>query len=173
MCRALVRRLERLDWTPTLIVVDEAHHTTATTAHGRVLTHFDEARVLGVTATPTRLDGRGLGVEVGGFFDTLIEGPSVAELTKLGFLSPSVTYAPPCAVDLSGVASRGGDFAQDALAEAMDKPSITGDSVLHYRKYCAGQPSHCLLRQRGPCRARRRGVPCGRIPGREHRRDDG
>ncbi|MBK1656037.1 DEAD/DEAH box helicase [Allochromatium vinosum] len=139
--QTLVRRLERLDWTPTLIVVDEAHHTTATTAHGRVLAHFDEARVLGVTATPCRLDGKGLGVEVGGFFDTLIEGPSVAELTKLGFLSPSVVYAPPCAVDLSGVASRGGDFAQDALAEAMDKPSITGDAVLHYRKYCAGQPS--------------------------------
>lgn len=139
--QSLMRRLARMTWAPTLIVVDEAHHTTATTAHGRILAHFDAARVLGVTATPCRLDGKGLGLEVCGFFDTLIEGPSVAELTKLGFLSPSVVYAPPCAVDLSGVASRGGDFAQDDLAEAMDKPAITGDAVNHYRRYAAGQPS--------------------------------
>lgn len=139
--QTLVRRLDRLDWTPTLIVVDEAHHAIPTTGHGRVLLHYPDARVLGVTATPCRLDGKGLGVAVGGFFDTLIEGPSVAELTKLGFLSPSVVYAPPSVVELSGVTSRGGDFAQDALAEAMDKPSITGDAVNHYRRYAAGQPS--------------------------------
>lgn len=139
--QTLVRRLGRLTWQPTLIVVDEAHHTTATTGHGRILAHFTEARVLGVTATPQRLDGVGLGVEVGGFFDTLIQGPSVAALVEQGYLSRPVVYAPPGGPDLSGVAIRAGDFAKDALVEAMDKPRITGDAVTHYRRYCSGAPA--------------------------------
>ena len=66
--QTLVRRLDRLTWTPTLIVVDEAHHTTADTGHGRILAHYDGARVMGVTATPERLDGKGLGVAAGHVF---------------------------------------------------------------------------------------------------------
>ena len=139
--QTLVRRLDRSEWTPTLVVVDEAHHTTAQTGHGKILAHYSEARVLGVTATPQRLDGVGLGIEVGGFFDSLIQGPTVAALVDQGYLSRPVVYAPPGTPDLSGVASRGGDFAKDALAEAMDKPRITGDAVDHYRRHCSGEPS--------------------------------
>jgi DNA repair protein RadD len=142
--QTIVRRLDRLDWQPTLIVVDEAHHATPTTGHGRVLAHFDQARVLGVTATPQRLDGQGLGVVAGGFFDDLVLGPTVQELVDARYLSRPVVYAPPGAPDLSGLRSIGGDFSQGELAAAMDRPAITGNSVEHYRKHCPGQPAICF-----------------------------
>jgi DNA repair protein RadD len=97
--------------------------------------------VLGVTATPIRLDGQGLGVAAGGFFDHLVIGPTVAELTARGYLSPAVVYAPKTRVDLSGVKTRGGDFATGELAAAMDKPTITGDAVAHYQRLCSGAPA--------------------------------
>jgi len=139
--QTLTRRLGRLDWQPTLIVVDEAHHCTRQTGHGRVLTHYDKARVLGVTATPERLDGQGLGRKAGGYFDALVQGPSVEALVEQGYLSPPVVYAPACQLDLSGVRSLAGDYDKGALAAAMDRPTITGDAVAHYRKYCDGAPS--------------------------------
>ncbi|NCU21142.1 helicase, partial [Candidatus Falkowbacteria bacterium] len=139
--QTLVRRLDRLTWEPTLIVADEAHHCTADTGHGRILTNFDGARVLGVTATPERLDGKGLGVAAGGFFDTLIEGPTVAALVAQGHLSRPVVYAPKGQLDLSGIRTLAGDFDKGALAAAMDRPTITGDAVAHYRTYCANAPT--------------------------------
>lgn len=139
--QTLVRRLSRMKWAPTLIVVDEAHHATATTGHGQVLKHFADARVLGVTATPERLDGQGLGIEAGGFFDELVMGPTVAELVELGHLSRPVVFAPPGTVDLSGIKTVAGDFSKGELAAAMDRPVITGSAVTHYRKHCDGAPA--------------------------------
>jgi superfamily II DNA or RNA helicase len=139
--QTLVRRLSKLRWTPDLIVVDECHHAIGGNTWGKVLAHFERARVLGVTATPQRLDGKGLGVDAGGFFDALIIGPSVAELTRRGYLSPAVVYAPQQAVDLSAVKTRMGDYASGELAAAMDKPKITGDAVSHYRRLCSGEPA--------------------------------
>ncbi|NCC23242.1 MAG: DEAD/DEAH box helicase [Alphaproteobacteria bacterium] len=139
--QTLVRRLDRMTWTPTLIVVDEAHHATRTTGHGRVLAHYPEARVLGVTATPERLDGQGLGALAGGFFDALVMGPTVAELVQLGHLSKPVVYAPPSAVDLSGIRTVAGDFNKGDLAAAMNRPAITGDAVQHYARHCNSAPA--------------------------------
>lgn len=139
--QTLVKRMAIMRWRPDLIVVDEAHHATGKTTWGKVLAHFSEAKVLGVTATPERLDSQGLGVEAGGFFDALVLGPSVAELTERGFLSPAVVYAPRAQVDLSGVHSRGGDWAVGELSEVLDRQSITGDAVSHYRKHCHGEPA--------------------------------
>ncbi|NCA89446.1 MAG: DEAD/DEAH box helicase [Gammaproteobacteria bacterium] len=139
--QTLVRRLDRLAWQPTLIVADEAHHCTADTGHGRIVAHYDKAKVLGVTATPERLDGKGLGLSAGGFFDCLIEGPTVAALVEQGHLSRPVVYAPASKLDLSGIRTLAGDFDKGALAAAMDRPTITGDAVAHYRRFCDGKPS--------------------------------
>lgn len=139
--QTLVRRMDRWRWTPDLIIVDEGHHATGKTTWGKVLAYYSKAKVLAVTATPQRLDGQGLGHTCGGFFDALILGPSVADLTTRGFLSPAVVYAPPQRADLSHLHTRAGDFAKDELAEAMDKPTITGDAVAHYRTICPGEPA--------------------------------
>lgn len=120
---------------PDLIIIDEAHHAAIGTTWNRVLGQFPKARILGVTATPIRLDGKGLGDS----FDTLVVGPSVAELTAMGWLSPAEYYSTPQALDLRGLKVRGGDYANSELAAAMDKPSITGDAVNHYRRLADGK----------------------------------
>lgn len=115
---------------PDLLVLDEAHHAVIGSTFGKVISHFPNARVLGVTATACRLDGRGLGDS----FDYLVEGPSVAELTAMGWLSPAEVYAPKHALDLRGIKVRGGDYVASELTDAMDKPSITGNAVEHYTR---------------------------------------
>ena len=118
------RRLNSVPLTPDLIIIDEAHHAVAG-SWDKIISHFADAKVIGVTATPSRLDGRGLGSH----FSTLVSGPSVEQLTKLGFLSPHRVFAPPVIADLSNVKTRAGDYANDDLSNAMDRPTVTGDAV--------------------------------------------
>jgi DNA repair protein RadD len=132
--QTLARRLSRLDWQPTLIIIDEAHHATAG-QWARILDHWPDAYRLGVTATPCRLDGCGLRST----FDTMVLGPSVADLIFTGYLSPARIYAPPVVADLKGIRSRGGDYANDQAAAAMDRPTVTGDAIAHYQRLAAGQ----------------------------------
>lgn len=143
--QTLVRRLGRLGrpgqrWAPDLIIIDEAHHATAGSSWGRCLAAWPGARLLGVTATPERLDGQGLGVGVGGFFDHLVLGPQTAELVRGGWLSRPVVFAPASA-DMAGVAMRGGDFDLRGAAAAASKPAITGDVLAHWRRHAHETPS--------------------------------
>lgn len=134
--QTLIRRLPRITWSPDLIIIDEAHHAAAG-SWAAIIDHWPDALRLGVTATPRRLDGRGLR----GSFDALISGPTVADLTVAGYLSPARIYAPPCKADLSGIRTRAGDFAADQAAAAMDRPTVTGDAIEHYRRLCPGAPA--------------------------------
>lgn len=138
--QTLVKRLGTADLPePDIIVVDEAHHLTIDSTWGRVVNAFPKAKLLPVTATPCRLDGKGLGMGAGGFADELVMGPTMRELIEQGYLSKYRIFAPPNALDLTGVRTRMGDYAKDQLAQAMDKPSITGDAVEHYRRLAAGK----------------------------------
>ena len=134
--------LGRIDF----IVADEAHHATAKTWR-KVLAAFPTAKLMGCTATPARLDGKGLGVHAGGIFDVLIEGPPVAELTAMGFLSPARYFVPERRMDLAGVKKTGGDFSAAALEKLMADPEnsrIIGDAVDAYRKHADHQPAICF-----------------------------
>lgn len=137
--QTLVRRMDRIA-APDLIVIDEAHHAVAG-QWADVIAAFPAARIMGVTATPERLDGKGLGVEAGGCFDALIMGPAVLDLMEAGFLSPTRVFAPAEAPDLGGIRTVAGDYAQAALGEAMQRPKIVGDAIAHYAKYAEGQPA--------------------------------
>lgn len=120
-----------------LVVIDEAHHSIAGTWQ-RILAAMSETTyVLGVTATPQRLDGRGLGT----MFDTMVLGPDVAELIAGGYLSPFTVYAPAAAPNLSGIRTRAGDYAIDQLARAMSQGALIGDAVEHYAKLASGKPA--------------------------------
>ena len=133
MIQTLARRLDQVS-EPKLLVVDEAHHAVAGT-WAKVASAWSRARQLGVTATPQRLDGRGLGLA----FDEMVVGPSVGWLIGEGFLAPYTYLAPPQQADLSGISSRAGDFAIDELEQAMDRATITGDAVSHYQRHLAGR----------------------------------
>jgi len=132
--QTLVRRLPRMDWQPSLIIIDEAHHASAG-QWSRILDKWPNAFRLGVTATPCRLSGAGLGTA----FDQLVLGPSVSNLISAGFLSPARIYAPPVIADLTGLRRRAGDYAADQAATAMDRPTVTGDAIAHYQRLAPGQ----------------------------------
>lgn len=131
--QTLVRRLEQHD-APDLIIIDEAHRAAAAT-YQRVIEAYPRARVIGLTATPARTDGRGLD----DLFETIIEGPSMRDLIDRGFLCDYDLIAPPINVDMSAVRTKMGDFDKKQTEEAMDKPTITGDAVAHYKKFAAGK----------------------------------
>ena len=133
--QTLARRLNDTP-VPDLIVIDEAHHATARNTLGNVLRHYPRARVLGVTATPLRLSGEGLGE----CFQSLVIGPSVQELIDLGALSQVKVYAPPT-IDASGLRISRGDFSTADLAGIADRPTITGDVLDHYRRLACRLPS--------------------------------
>lgn len=137
--QTLTRHLGRLP--PfNLIVLDEAHHAVAGQWQ-QLLQSQDGARLLGVTATPERLNGRGLGVESGGPFDALVVGPTASELIAGGFLVRSRVFAPADTPDLSAVRIKRGDFDGSDLAAAMERPALVGDAVEHYRERAAGLPT--------------------------------
>ena len=130
--QTIARRVDKLP-KPKLIVFDECHHIGA--ASWDALFHaFPEAKILGLTATPWRLDGQGLGR----WFGHMVEGPTTGELISEGSLSPFRLFA-PSAPDLSGVGITGGDYQRGALAKAMDRPTIVGDAIGHYRRLCPGK----------------------------------
>ncbi|GEP60934.1 DEAD/DEAH box helicase [Reyranella soli] len=111
-----------------LLVVDEAHHAPART-WTRIIKAYPNAVVLGLTATPCRADGRGLGT----MFDCLIDCPSIAELIDLGYLVPTRVFA-PTKPDLEGIRTVAGDFDEDELEARLDKPVLVGDIVTHWHR---------------------------------------
>ena len=134
--QTLVRRLDTTNFVPSLIIIDEAHHAVAGSWE-KILNHYPKAIRLGVTATPCRLDGRGLKE----FFDDLIIGPTISELVEQGYLSPHRVFAAPKPVSLDGLKTRAGDFAKDELSERMKEYVIKGDTIEHWRKHANGVPS--------------------------------
>jgi superfamily II DNA or RNA helicase len=131
--QTLVRRLDRYD-EPRMIIIDECHRSAAKT-YQRVLDAYPNALVVGLTATPQRTDGKGLSDT----YDALIEGPSIRQLIDAGYLCDYEIFAPPSQVDISTIKTRAGDYAQDELEAAMDRPTITGDAVATYRKHARGK----------------------------------
>jgi len=116
-----------------LLVIDEAHHSNAGT-WAKVLQHCASARVLGVTATPCRSDGRGLGE----FYSHMVLGPTPAELTDAGFLAPARVLAPP-GPSLLGLRKRMGDFDMSQAGQMLQAGQAMGDCLAHYRQHLNGQ----------------------------------
>lgn len=99
----------------TTIVIDEAHHCISE-GYQRVLNYFEDAKVLGVTATPDRGDMKNLG----SYFETLAYEYSLPKAIKEGFLSPIKALTLPLTLDLSAVAQQSGDFKASDLGTALD-----------------------------------------------------
>ena len=97
------------------IIIDEAHHCISD-GYQKVLGHFPEARVLGVTATPDRGDMRNLGE----YFESLAYEYTLPKAIREGYLSPIKALTLPVKLDLSGVGIQAGDFKSGELATALD-----------------------------------------------------
>jgi len=138
MVGTLARRIQSIA-PPGLIIADECHHLAAG-SWKNIVAAFPRAYLLGVTATPLRLDGRGLSE----FFSEIIVGPTVSELTEMGFLTPAKYFCPPVGVNLKGMKKSMGDFSKSDAADRMDKPMIHGRACEHYMKICKGVPAICF-----------------------------
>lgn len=117
-------------WLPKadLVMVDEAHIGIGGECQ-KIIEHYKEAGsvVVGLTATPCRGDGRGLGA----VYDALVLGPSVAELMTQGHLVPA-RYFVGERPDLAGVKLVAGDYHEGQLAERTDQPKLVGDLVSNW-----------------------------------------
>lgn len=130
--QTIANRIDQLP-EPKLMIFDETHHIGAKT-WDRLFRLYPNCKVLGLTATPWRLDGTGLGH----WYGEMVEGPTTAELIDEGSLCRFRLFA-PAIPDLSGVGTAAGDYKRGALAKAMDKPTIVGDAIGHYTRLCHGK----------------------------------
>lgn len=138
----LVRMDPREPWLASvgLVVTDESHHLLRENKWGKGRAMFRNARGLGVTATPLRADGKGLGRHADGVFDVMVEGPGMRELIHRKFLTDYRIFAPPNDLDLSDVGiSAGGDYSPPGVRRAVHRSKITGDVVQHYLRIAPGK----------------------------------
>lgn len=133
--QSMARRLEscpHLD----LIVIDEAHHS-CSASYVKITDKYPTAKVLGVTATPIRLDGKGFR----GVFDDLICGVSTTDLIDMGSLSPYKYYGAERSMSVQGIKKTGGDYAASAV-EAENPAGIVANQVIEaYRRHLTGKQS--------------------------------
>jgi superfamily II DNA or RNA helicase len=123
-----------------LWIQDEAHHVLADNKWGRACALFPNAKGLGVTATPTRADGKGLGRHADGLMDAMVVGPSMRELIGRNYLTDYDVAAPTSTLDLSAVpVTDSGDYSPMKLKAARRKSTITGDVVKHYLRWAKGK----------------------------------
>lgn len=162
MVQTVARRLDKLpvfDW----VISDEAHLAMSDTWRG-ILHHYSAAWHLGMSATPCRLDGRGLG----DVYDEIVYGPSVRELTDGGYLTRYRAFAP--AVALDGIKRSGGDFQMGDAARVLDTSTITGDAIREYGRRMPGKRAivFCCTREHADHVAgqfRMGGIPAANVDG--------
>ncbi|HEX8418978.1 MAG TPA: DEAD/DEAH box helicase [Sphingomonas sp.] len=130
--QTLANRMDQLP-KPRGIVWDECHHIVSAT-HAGIADANPDAWQIGVTATPLRLDGKGLRP----FFDRIVVGPTTGELIRRGFLAP-YRYFAPGQPDLVGVRASHGDFNRGDLEKLMDEPKLIGEAVATYRDLADGK----------------------------------
>jgi superfamily II DNA or RNA helicase len=132
----LIRRYDKIKRKPDFIIVDEAH--LALDRYIEIADMFSESKILGVTATPERLDGRGLSE----LYDTLVMGPSFGELIEHGYLTTVKYYSPP--IDgIGDLHRRGTEYAPDELEDLLLRRKVYGRAIDHYRRHANGKP--CLV----------------------------
>lgn len=132
----LVRR--ELPISPELIIIDEAHKTMANT-YRKVVDTYPDAWVIGLTATPCRQDGKGLG----NVYQDIVIGESMGALIDLGHLVRTKVYA-PATLDLKGIGTRGGDYKEEELEKVVNKAKLVGDIVDHWQRLAGGKRTVCF-----------------------------
>ena len=132
MVNTLLRRLQKVDC-PKVFIVDETQYVLSKTWK-TIVDYFDKAIVIGLTATPYRLDGKPLS----DLYDCMIQGPTTDELIKMGNLVPYKYYA-PTNLDTSKIKVVNGEYQAQALDEFMRESSVIGDNIEQYKKLAMGK----------------------------------
>jgi superfamily II DNA or RNA helicase len=133
------RRLEWGPYTFSVIIIDEAHHSSAR-SYVNILKHFgafddlDATRVVGFTATPNRTDGVGLGA----VFQEIAVEHTLPEMISRGVLAPIKAWQVNTGVDLSDVRLVRGDYNESQLQETVNVEKRNLEIVAAYEKYASG-----------------------------------
>lgn len=135
----LIRKLDRTK-KPDIIIFDEAHHVIRNNKWGKVAEYWPDVPILGVTATPVRTSGQGLGIQSGGFFDKIIIGSQILDLTPR-YITPYKLYAPDIGIDISDIKRIAGDYDKHEVIKRVDKKKIYGSVPGHYKDLCYGVPA--------------------------------
>lgn len=122
-----------------LVVIDECHHSTAD-GYQAVLDVLSDAFVLGVTATPDRLDKQ----SIEHIFGEPIFSASIIDMVEQGYLCDLRAIAVKTTTSLDGVHTQAGDFKVDELEEAVDTPERNQRIVNAYLEHCQGRPTLCF-----------------------------
>jgi superfamily II DNA or RNA helicase len=118
-----------------LVIIDEAHHATAET-YQKIINHYQDSIILGVSATPQRSDGRGFEDS----FEKLIKGPSVTTLTEQNYLCPYKLYAyTKQRINTSSVRVQAGDYQSNQLADVVMQSKVMADLVTSWKKHAIGK----------------------------------
>lgn len=122
------------------VVVHNCHHVLASNTWGRCWNLFPQAYGLGVTATPRRTDGYGLGSHEDGVFDRMVLGPTMRELIDMGNLVEYKVFIPPSDFRPEAL-KRGsnGEFTAASIADALEGSHVVGDAVKHYMRFMPNQ----------------------------------
>jgi DNA repair protein RadD len=135
----LIRRWEKIINPPDFIILDEAH--LYYDRQVEICEHFPRAKILGVSASPERLDGRGLS----DIYGALVEGPDIRELVETGYLCGLRYYAPPLD-GLGQIHRRGFEFDEGELAELFARRKVYGQAVEHYERHARGKSALVFAR---------------------------
>lgn len=123
----------------TLAVYDEGHHYVNSGVWAKAVDMFPRAKLLFVSATPDRADGKGLGAGGRGYAEEMVEGPSTDWLIKNGYLSKYQYFAPDSDLDIEGVPiTATGDLNTKAMRARVEESHLVGDVVQHYLRFAAG-----------------------------------
>lgn len=126
--------------TVRLWVHDEYHHVLRDNLFGRVLAMLPNARGLGVTATPGRADGQGLGSHADGLADALVQGPDARWMIGQGYLSKYQIYAPPNNFNRAAIhITASGELNAAELRQETRRSGIMGDIVDHYVRHASSK----------------------------------
>lgn len=135
-------RQKRLDQFPEdffdTIIIDEAHHCISD-SYQKVLKHFPDAQILGVTATPDRGDMQNLGQ----FFESLAYEYTLPKAIKEGYLTPIKALMISLKIDMSSVSVQAGDFKVSDIGTALD-PYLEGIAE-EMKKYCSDKKTVVFL----------------------------
>ena len=128
------------DERPSLIVIDEAHHALAET-YKELWLRYPDAKKLGMTATPCRLNRKGFT----DLFEVLITSDSIADFIKQGWLSPFdyVSIRPNCEDQrlIDGLEKRGadGDFQVKEMDAVLNRRPTIERLYESVRQYADGK----------------------------------
>ena len=132
LCMIQTYNRRPLHVSPDLMIIDEAHRA-ASNIYAEAISKSQY--LIGLTATPERTDGKPLG----DYFQKIIENTTIKKLITEGYLCSYELFGADIHADYSRARTRGGDYDAKELGEILNKNTITGDAVLHYKKLAYGK----------------------------------